>query len=289
MIGERVRHTAVELPGLPTLPEVVTQIVHVSGSERTSAAMLGALIETDHAVTTRVLRLANSSFYRRARRISSVRQAVVILGFETIRMLALSVSAFDAISSLKQSSMDMHDFWMHSFGAAACVRTLQQRLRVRDDEALCFTGALLHDVGKCIMAAAYGEAYGGVLATALRTGRKVRAVEYEQFGTHHGEVASWVCRRWNLPDSLASIPRLAAEGRDRTGPFAREVRTVVLADQLSRLVGFGSGGDPREAELDDRLMEAVGISPQALRGLLPDLSAKRDDVARTLQAWKAQA
>ena len=286
MIAARIRTLANDLPTLPTLPEVATQIVEVSASDRSCAGSLGSIIEKDLAVTTRVLRLANSSFYRRSREITGVRQAVVVLGFETIRLLALSVAAMDAIDSLGLSDFDMHDFWMHSFGAAVCSNAIQEEIGACGDPALCFSSALLHDVGKCILAATYGSEYTRAMKRAVKEQRRVAAIETELFGTHHGEVASWVCSRWGCPVGLGVIANNAVHEWNQNIPFPVETRVVALAEQISRIVGFGAAGDPREPCADENLMRAVGISDSVLGDLLPRMAGSREDVARTLAEWK---
>ncbi len=277
---------AVDIRALPTIPEIVTRIVHASSSDSASAADLGSLVESDHAVTSRVLRLANSSLYRRAKQIASVRQAVIVLGFDTIRMLALSVSAFDTVSALEQSSIDLDDFWMHSFGASACAREVLKATGASDDESLAFTGALLHDVGKCLFAASLGNSYGEVVAASAAERTKLRDVELRRFGCHHGHVAQWLCERWSFPTSLTEVVRFCPDYASYAGRYQESVQRAALAEHLSRVVGFGMGGDPVEPAVDVDLARRVGLSEDLLRDLLPRLEQSKSEVASMLQDWK---
>jgi HD-like signal output (HDOD) protein len=244
------------------------------------------LIEVDHAVTCRVLRLANSAFYRRSREVSSVRQAVVLLGFNTVRLLALSISAFEAVATVNQSVIEMQDFWLHSFGAAACVRELDSSLGLTDG-GLRFTAALLHDVGKCVLAASDGASYGEAIALAASSHRSLASVEAEKFGVDHGQVAAWLCERWNFPEGLVEILRNLPNHATYCGPWRRDVGVVALADHVSRAAGFGNCGDPAESEPDMTLAARVGIDEPTLRALQCRLVASREELGRSLFEWKA--
>jgi HD-like signal output (HDOD) protein len=148
-----------EMVEIPTIPEVAARILAASSNDKSSAVELSEIIEGDQAVTARLLRMANSAYYRRSRRVATVKQSVVVLGFESIRLLAIAVTAFDAMSTLDGAPFDVQDFWMHSFGAASSARELERELRTSHPKGLVFTAALLHDLGKWIMAATYGSAY----------------------------------------------------------------------------------------------------------------------------------
>ncbi len=281
------RRLAMNLPTLQTLPEVVTKIVETSGSSKSSAADLSAIIESDQAVTARVLRLANSAFYRRSREVATLRQAVVVLGFSTIRLLALSMSAFDAVAKLKQSSLDMEDFWLHCFGAATCARLIEQALPKPKRDSVCFTAALLHDMGKCILAASNDEEYRKVIALAAESGRSLAETERKVFGAHHGEVAGWLCNRWLFPKDLIETIQFAPDYSSYTGPYRSEIRIVALADQMSTTVGFGSCGDVQKETVDERLAKKVGFNESSLNELLLRVGDSRDEIKRTLLDWRS--
>lgn len=286
MVGAEVRRKALEIPGLPTIPEVVSRIIHTSQDNTSSAADLGAAIEADHAITVRVLRLANSAFYGRARRIGSVRQAIVLVGFESVRLLALATSVVDSLSALRQPALDPHDFWMHSFGAALAAREVERELGVGRADSVCFSAALLHDTGKYILAACYGQAYANALTTAASSQRRIWEVERELFGTHHGEVAAWLGARWQFPEPLAETIRCVPTYSSYRGPMEREVRIVAMADQLACAARFGFAGDRVERGVDEELAKGLRLRANAVERMCEQLALSRERTARMLREWK---
>lgn len=280
MIAAEVRRKAIELPGLPTLPAVVSRIVEVSGSERSCAAQLGTLIEADHAVTARVLRLANSALYRRSRAISSVRQAVVVLGFDTVQLLALSVSALDSIAKIDQNILSMEEFWLHAFGTASCAREIVRVSRAKTDPSLCFTAGLLHDIGKVLLATAYGPRYAALLQRDEESSRSLASLEKDAFGTHHGEVAGWLCDLWNFP------PALADAIRDVPRASAPNSKVIALANQFAIAAGFGACGDQPDCQPDADLARSLGIDEALVAALLARFATSRDRIRSELEEWK---
>ena len=112
--NERYRSIIGQIDNLPALPAIVTRLIEVVNSPDTSADDAAKLIQKDPALTTKMLRLANSAFYGIPRSISSVSSAVVILGFNTIRSLVLSASVMKMFSSLQRPTIEKDSFWKHS-------------------------------------------------------------------------------------------------------------------------------------------------------------------------------
>jgi putative nucleotidyltransferase with HDIG domain len=194
----------------------------------------------------------------------------------------MATSVFDAFAKLDQNSLDPHDFWMHSFGTARAAQSIGRILAGQATPENCFTGGLLHDMGKYVLALAYKDRYGQVLESARQTGCALDTVERAMLQTTHGEVGAWVARRWNFPDRLAEVVGQTANFRTYCGPFHKEVRIVAFADQLSCLAGFGCAGAAVPAAIDDALAARLGLSAQSVADVLQELHSARDDTDRLL-------
>jgi len=147
----RVRSITEKIIGLPTLPTVVSKMIELVDNPKTSAQTLTSLISTDQALTAKILKLANSAYYGFPREIISVNLAVVVLGFNTVKDMGLSVSVLDAFKSNQDEGIfEMTKFWEHSIccaiGAKMLARTYGYRIT---SEA--FVAGLLHDVGKVVL------------------------------------------------------------------------------------------------------------------------------------------
>jgi HD-like signal output (HDOD) protein len=145
---KRIRKIAESVIGLPTLPTVVSRLIELVDSPRTSAALLARLISADQALTAKVLKLANSAYYGFPREISTVNMAIVVLGFNAVKEMGLSISVFDVFKKTASSPLfDVAQFWEHSVGCGVAARMLARNYRPAiAGEA--FVAGLLHDVGK---------------------------------------------------------------------------------------------------------------------------------------------
>jgi putative nucleotidyltransferase with HDIG domain len=221
-----------ESADLPALPLVVEEVLRVSSDPEASAGDLERIVSSDVALSGRVLRAANSGLYNVPQRVSSLRNAVTILGFRIVRSLALSTAVFDIMGN-DWGVLDPHLFRRHSLATAAAARVLAHRNRVGDpDDA--FSAGLLHDIGKVLLARVLRREYAGVLDDVFSLAR-FHEVERARFGTDHAEVGAVVLKRWNLPARIAEgirdhhLPEL----RGLAGILARADAAAVEAGYLS--------------------------------------------------------
>src|SRR5690242_9985512 len=142
---------------LPTIPTVLAKILQLVDAETASGKELIAVVERDQALTGKLLRLANSAFFGQSRRVATIPRAVVLLGFSTVRNLALGVKVWDALGSgIARNRLE--ELWLHAVAVAAATKAVVARVRAGDpDEA--FTAALLHDVGRLVIAMRFRDEY----------------------------------------------------------------------------------------------------------------------------------
>src|SRR5512133_1566252 len=121
----RIKRITESILGLPTLPTVVSKMIELVDNPRTSAASLSRLISTDQALTARLLKLANSAYYGFQREISTVNMAIVVLGFNTVKDMGLSLSVFDMFKEGDTAgAFDTTQFWEHSVGCGIAARAI---------------------------------------------------------------------------------------------------------------------------------------------------------------------
>jgi len=268
---------------IPTLPQVIAQVQDAIDDKGSSAQDLTGILESDHAIAARVLRLANSAFLGLSHRVDTIRRAVVILGFDSVHHLALSTAVFDTLSRQRQFALDAVDFWMHSFGAAKAAQLLSARVSDVPSHGSCFTAALLHDIGKYLFALVLGEQYRGVVTQAAKSGRPIRVVEKQRLGVTHQEAGGWILDRWRFPPLIVGIVENLHLARTYAGAHRPQIVLVALAAGLSWRAGFGSAGEPGEARLDPQLLEALELSADDAGELIEVLQAAREDARRFLE------
>lgn len=252
---------------LPTLPTVYTKVNSMVQSEKTSADELARVIESDQAITYKILRLVNSSFFGFSRRITKVHQAVTLLGFNTVKNAVLSISVFDSLRSNGAAEFDRRAFWKHSMATGIIATSIGRNLRLpQTDEA--FAAGVLHDLGKLFLDSYLPEQFSEVLRRAAEKRVFVREAEREILGTDHMELGEYLMERWNLPHMLVEATALHhAPSIIRSSP--QLVALIHLGDAIARRLRIGSGGDPLVPEIHPFALEELNLSEDDLEAQLP--------------------
>ncbi|MBN2310677.1 MAG: HDOD domain-containing protein [Candidatus Hydrogenedentes bacterium] len=280
MIDRNTRSRLLDLDDLPTIPVVMTRVLETVADERSSASDLTAILEQDYAISARVLRLANSAFYGTSREIDTIRRAIVVIGFDAVRLLALATSVFDVITQNARYALDLQDFWMHSLGAGKAAQFVTQLHGSGSSPEACFTAGLLHDVGKYVLELGLGDRYADVVREAGAANRPLAEVERERLDTTHAEVGGWIAGHWGFPPMIRDTIEHHYRYGSYRGDYRTEVLSVALADVLSRRAEFGYAGDPRDPSPDPKVLKGLGLTATEVAGYVDELAACRDETRR---------
>jgi putative nucleotidyltransferase with HDIG domain len=252
--AKRIRKIAESVIGLPTLPTVVSRMIDLVDSPRTSAALLARLISADQALTAKVLKLANSAYYGFSREISTVNLAIVVLGFNTVKEMGLSLSVFDVFKKTPSSgSFDVVRFWEHSVGCGVAARMLARNYRPAiAGEA--FVAGLLHDIGKVILKQYFDPELARIIQFQKESGLSLEAAELSVIETTHAQIGSWLAEKWNLPKIICETIRHHHDPWEAA--LEKEfIACVLLGDYLCHQSKTGQSGRLVPPELDERLWE----------------------------------
>lgn len=255
---ERLRKITESIIGLPTLPAVITQIISLIDNPQTSARDVSRIISTDQALTAKILKLANSAFYGFPREISTVNHAVVVLGFETVKSLGLSVSVLERFAGGgSDSSFDRQKFWEHCIACGVAARLLAGQLHYRV-QGEAFAAGILHDIGKLILCQYFSEDFVEILEVMRAEDLYIGKAEERILGVTHAEIGGWLAERWNLPNQLVdTIAFHHTPGRMQRG--AELPALVHLADFLCRWEHIGDGGGDRLPSVDPAALRIFGF------------------------------
>jgi len=205
--AEKIR---IKVRDIPSLPEIVTKVMEIVQDPRSSASQLSRIISHDPGLTTRVLRLVNSAYYGFPRQISSIQQAVTILGFTTMRGLVLSSSIFKIFSPKNDliKMLDYKKFWKHCLVSAISSKKINNYLQLSEQEDI-FSAAILHDIGKIILDQYDHENYTLVLQEVSNPllSQKLLAAEEKYCEISHQNIGYMIAEGWNLPESLSEVIR----------------------------------------------------------------------------------
>jgi putative nucleotidyltransferase with HDIG domain len=229
--------------GLTALPQVVMRVIDLTAMPNVTATDLERAISLDQALAAKILGLANSSYYALPRRLSSLREAVVFLGFKAVRNLAMTITTFAMFLGKADSlSLTRRTLWRHSLDAAQCARVVTSRLSTsaRDgysgDEA--YTCGLLHDIGKMLLDTGEHQIFVQIVEGAEGQKKRFHEVETDFLPFGHSLVGAALVRHWNLPPMLCEA--IAYHHTPRAAEInPRLTAAVALANELAHFLEEG--------------------------------------------------
>ncbi|MFA7383613.1 MAG: HDOD domain-containing protein [Desulfurivibrionaceae bacterium] len=248
---------------MPSLSTTVTKVLEVCNRPNTSANDLNRVIALDPVLTGQVLKLINSAYYSLPNQINSLTRAIIMLGINTVKNLALSTAVLGNMGQ-KDSfrSLSMDAFWTHSL----CVGVIAKALAglkgipgMMQEEF--FVAGLLHDVGKIPLNNCFAEEYRQALElSAIEQGPLTRAEEM-LLGFDHGQSGQMIADKWQLNLTLTEILRFHHTPENASADNRQMVGVVALANTYANLFDIGSAGD-RYPDLSriHELLPQVGLS-----------------------------
>lgn len=249
-IALKIKRITESVISLPTLPTVVSKMIQLVDNPKTSASSLARLIYTDQALTARILKLANSAYYGFPREISTVNMAIVVLGFNTVKEMGLSLSVFEAFKGGNDGIFDISRFWQHSIGCGSAARIIARRFR---DEAAgeAFVTGLLHDIGKVILKQYMRAEFAEIIQTATLGVEQLDDIELRIAGATHAQIGSWLTEKWNLPRLITdAVGFHHSPWEAKNDPVM--VAMVTVADYLCHLCRIGNSGRVNPVKPDER-------------------------------------
>jgi putative nucleotidyltransferase with HDIG domain len=259
---QSLRERVERINTLPTIPGVLRKLLGVIENPSISLSEISNFISNDPALATKVLKMVNSPVYGFPGRISSVSQAVILLGLNVVKGLLLGVSVFD----LMQRSMI--GLWEHSIGCAVMARIIAKKKQFKEPEEVS-VGGLLHDIGKVILILQFPDDYQKTMSEAEKTNITIAEAERNFFAANHASAGAWVARKWSFPRNLTDMiechhrPHLA-----KNAPFQTAV--VHLSDVLLRGRGFGFAGDNKVPAVNPATWEKLQLSKEDILDVLSE-------------------
>lgn len=252
-----------QIENLPTLPVVYTEVDQLCKNPDVSADELSQVIETDPSISLKLLSLANSAFFGFSRQIKSIRDAVSLLGNQTVQNTILNIAVFEATKDLKDTAgLDKSAFWVHSSAVGSTARYIADALKLDRPES--YTAGIIHDMGKIIMDALYTDFYTEVLLRVEKENVSLLKAEEDIIGIDHGEIGKELCESWQLPQEL--IQAVAYHHRPSSAEKDSQIASLVnIGDAIARKLGVGSGGDATVPEPHPAALKKLDLTPEQLQ------------------------
>jgi len=230
---------------MPSLSTTVTKVLQVCNTPNTSANDLNRVILLDPVLTARVLKLINSAYYSLPNKITSLARAIIMLGLNTVKNLALSTAVIESFSKKNSfRSLPMDQYWAHSIcvGVVAKAIAEQQGVPVAEREEY-FVAGILHDLGKIPLNNCFPEEYRDVLALADLDQGSLNMAESTIIGFDHGVVGQLIGQKWQLDKTFVDVLAWHHDPLGAEEEHRRLVAVVALANIFANVFEVGSAGD----------------------------------------------
>ena len=220
------------LKSLPPFPAVALQLLSVLDDDEVPMKKIVALLRIDPALSAEILRVSNSALYGLSRRVDNVSHAIVVLGTEVVKRLALTVASGRFSHSFLRNQ-GLRICWDHSVACALIAEELAQEIDVAKDRA--YTAGLLHDVGRLALLACYANEYENLLVVARENDFDELECERQLFDIDHCAAGEWLGRQWNLPQDFVDAigHHHTAEAADRS-----MLSVITAANAVADTIGF---------------------------------------------------
>jgi len=255
-----LRETIQSIKDLPTLPTVLIKIISETSNPDASALDLAKHIAVDQSLSASLLRLVNSAYFGFYRRISSVLDAVVLLGFVQVRDTLLAASAFKSLHS-PDSLIDRVQLWRHSI-ASAMIADRISRIKRLKPQGTYYTAGLLHDIGKIVLDIASPRAYGEIVKTARVNGKMVCAVEQETLGFTHAQVGAALGEHWNLPADVVLSFGYHHNPENAPEEVSMLAHGITLADYIAYRAGMGETSNGKVPDQPEFSLSFLGLTTE---------------------------
>lgn len=275
---ELTKKLAAAVDGMPAFPKSVQRVLELTRNINSTPKELVEVIDKDPVLTVKILKVVNSAYYSLPKQITSVGHAVVYMGFNTIKNLALSIAAIGMLPKTNEAGFDGQQYLLHSLATAAIAKQLA--LKVDDADPMdCFIAGLLHDFGKVVLAQFMPKDLRTALQASADKGISLHLALRTVLGVDHAVVGGMLVEKWRF------APHLVETIRHQYGPELGDsdmIACVFAANQISKKLEFGFAGNHLVEEFPPAVIKRLG-------GTLDETIASLGDLAPLFEEAKVFA
>jgi len=239
---DKIKDLILSIKDLPTLPTVAMEVMALTQDPDSSMADIVTVVQNDPAITTKILRIANSAFYGMRQKIDSINRALVVLGMNEVNNLITSISVFKTFPITSDSpSFDREKFWEHCALTGEIAKNISVKLGMKIMSEV-FTAGLLHDVGKIIMDQYFHDDFNKALEISFSQNIPLYEAEKQVFGVNHSQIGGWVAEKWKLPRNLTDSI-LYHHKPERSMNYKLLTAIVDVANTFAKIADFSFSGE----------------------------------------------
>ncbi|MGF7057619.1 HDOD domain-containing protein [Brassicibacter mesophilus] len=256
---------------MPMLPESIETIIRLTEDPDSTVKDLEKEILKDQSLTSQVLKLANSTHYGYSRRISTISEATVLLGFQTIKSIALTTSVnTHLLKELPGYGLKKDMLWQQSLACAIISRLISKKTKICHPEQAYIAG-LLRDIGKVILNCYVTSEFYKIIDKVNDEGSTFIEAEEEILGYNHAQVGANIARKWNFPANL--VEAIEYHHSPEAAMIDHELVSIVhIADALAMMLGIGLGIDGMQYMLSDFALESISLCKNDIEHIVSEVT-----------------
>jgi putative nucleotidyltransferase with HDIG domain len=254
---------------MPSLPTTVAKVLEVCNNPQTSPADLNHVISLDPVLVGRVLKLINSAYYGLGQQVTSLVRAIIMLGINTVKNLALSTAVMGNLSSKKDfQGLNMEGFWRHSLcvGVTAKILAKQRGIDTKQMEEY-FTAGLLHDIGKIPLNAVLSREYMLTVSAADRERISLFRAEDKILGMNHNAAGAMIVKAWRLEGAVGEVIIHHHNYDEYSGLHKDVLFSIAAANRFASIMEIGFSGDRYPEKTNPLIWESLGVDRNVFEGL----------------------
>lgn len=273
-----LKNTLSKLDTLPAMPAVAQKLLTLPLETSKGENAMLKLIEHDPQLSAKIIGLANSPLFGASQKVTSVRDAAMLLGMTRVKSVAIGISAMTALTKMPQGRLSLQDLWLHSLTVALSMRTIVQHMpaALRPDDDEIFLAGLLHDIGYLVLAyldTKLSDELHAKLA-APQPGLSMLEIELQLLGITHNELSALLAENWGLPDDI--IAALRRHHEPESAEIAHDNRLIGLINIAEKLHPAFGVLEFTEQEIRDQEWIALGIDPASCEGIRASVAAQAE-------------
>ncbi len=272
MIDNRIFEKLEQSKNLPQIPQVMLKLVKACSSEKTSIDELVTIISADPSLSSKLLQIIGSAYVNLPKEINSIKTAVVYLGLDNIRNMAVSTAAMHFFKFTKPvNGFDMTAFWYHSYKCGVIAGKIARENNFSNPDEF-FLAGLLHDIGRLVLMENFPEDYKTILDTSADE-KQILASEMKMFGTNTPQVSAWLFNRWNLNPLASDAVLFINEPIEQIESALSHVKVVFISNALAVEESISTLCD---------VLSLTNISQVRLEQIIRQAAREVDTMARSL-------
>ncbi len=266
------------LGGLPPLPATVSELLASFHNDDVDVGRVAHQISHDQALTARVLRVANSSFYGLQNKVGTISEAVVVLGFRAVRSMVLAVGINSALRVERCPGFNTPAYLRHCVGVGLAARELARLTGFTPE--LAFTGGILHDIGQLVLASNFPEQYAEVLDYRKRHDCFLIDAERDVLSMDHAEIGGLLAETWHFPTALHEA--VSDHHAPAGAPASSLADLIHVADAIARSLGLGNYQEEMVMPVERISWQRLDLGPEKIAVVLPSVLAGMDETCLAL-------